>query len=272
MNSYQKPNYVHSKTDLDRIVILGETVESKTIEFKQNLNLPKDNSAEETALDICQFINSAGGVILVGVVEKRNERTGKHVAHSFINVDHNNILQFINDKVLPIIHPRSISIDIASIAVSKEKNITAINVGPLAKGVACVAQNTPPYPGKYPYRTHYGKKYYNPLEVEKIMTNNNRYLFLKPNEMFKHDKEVALYPSISKKEADRNLSWDSKDSTVILKEVNDSEYKLNIAGIDINIPYSITRDAWITEDNKIGILLEIKLVVSSDRRTILFDL
>jgi len=58
VNSYQKPNYVHSKTDLDRIVILGETVESKTIEFKQNLNLPKDNSAEETALDICQFINS----------------------------------------------------------------------------------------------------------------------------------------------------------------------------------------------------------------------
>ena len=90
--------------------------------------------------------------------------------------------------------------------------------------------------------------------------------------MFSQDKEVALYPSISKKEADRNLSWDSKDSTVILKEVNDSEYKLNIAGIDINIPYSITRDAWITEDNKIGILLEIKLVVSSDRRTILFDL
>ncbi len=256
---------------MDRFVRLGETEESITLEFKREFNNKKENAAEEIALDICQFSNAIGGVILIGVEEKSTPGTGKKVAHCYKNSNYGDISRFINDKVLPLIHPKPISIDIVSIDIEKNKSLTAINVTPLARGLACVAENTPPYAGKYPYRTHYGKKYFNPAEVERIMANSNRYIVIKLLEVFTTNKEVRIYPSVQKEEAKPNLSWDSKDCTVVIKCVNSSEFTLNIAGIDINIPYSLTKDVWITEDEKIGILLDIKLKISPDRRNIYFD-
>ncbi len=271
MKIQHKSNFIKSKRELGSLVKLGETVESIAIEFKRELDLTKRNSAEETALDICQFSNANGGVILIGVEEKSIPDTQKKVAYNYINVNYETISQFINDKVLPLIHPKSIQLDIISIEIEEKKNIVAINIAPLARGLACVALNTPPYAGKYPYRTHYGKKYFNPLEVEKLMSNSNRYIPIKLQEVFSTNREVTVYPSIIKEEAKKNLSWDTKDFTVIIKNVSGSEFTLNIAGIDINIPYSLTKDVWTTEDEKIGILLAVKLIISSDRRNIYFD-
>ncbi len=260
---------IDSKSTLNENVTLGFTEENGQLDFKREINTKSDGS--EIALDICQFLNSMGGVILVGVEEKIGQHN-KKVATSFIDTNYEEVARFINDKVLNQIHPKGIKLNLSSIAVNSSVSILAVNIYPIAEGIACVSNNQPPFAMKFPYRTHYGKKYYSPPEASKHMSNSNRSIFIKLVELAEKHNEVRIYPDLSKENASSDLTWESTDNNVVLKNIGDYEYTINTCGIDVNIPFSLTKDVWITEKSEIGILLGMELIVSSDRKEIFFNL
>lgn len=262
--------FIRSFLELESIITLGETTESLILEFKREVNYKKENIYEEIALDICQFANSLGGVIIFGLEEKVNE-SGKRVASTYVNFDFDCFSKFLNDKILPIIYPKDIRLSIFSVDIRSGVCIAALNILPLAMGLACVSSSGPPYYQRYPYRTHYGKKYYSPLEVERVISNPYRYMYIRLNEFITAVREVVLYPSIKKEEPSRKLSWDTKELTVLITDIGESEYTLSVAGLAVNIPYGITRDVWMTENKKIGLLISASLVISSDRKNVYFD-
>ena len=253
----------------------GKTVESIVLDFKREIDLSnskgKSKNSEEFALDICQFSNTWGGVLLIGVVEKYCEAKKAKVAHSIKNVDnYEEISCFINDKVIPVIHPPPLDITIVPIDIN-DKTIVAINIPPIERSLSCTYSLLPPFQSKFPYRTHHGKKYFRPADVEKIISMNHKHLVLRLNELTSVTREVTLYPNLIKEEINKN-TWDNQGESVIIEKVANSEYTLNIASLRINIPYSFTNDVWLTESGKIGIFLNIKICQSSDRRELRFDI
>lgn len=273
------PHYIRTIHDLNRSIRIGETTESITLDFKVEIALKevskskKAETAEELALDICQFANTFGGVLLVGVKEEQEETTGRKVASQYVNVTNfNDLSEFLSNNVLHLIYPPDINIEVSLIFVEQSKHIIAINVFPLSSGASCVYSNTPPYLAKYPYRTHYGKKYLHPSEVEKRMSHGDRRILIKLREMSSITKEVIIYPEVEKLAPLRSDSWDSKGINTIIKNITNHEYTLSINGITINIPFSLTKDVWLTEKGLIGILLGTRLSISADRKSIQLNL
>lgn len=273
--------YISSFTDFNRLVVIGSTTESIDLDFKLELEIEniskkdKPKKAEELASDICQFANSFGGVLIIGIEERKDELSGKKVAASIPGIDNSEeISRFINDSVLPLIHPKNISIDLVcfNAKTNNHNQIVAINVLPIVVGVACVCSEAPPYSAKYPYRTHYGKRYLHPTEVEKRMADSYRIIPIKLEEIACSTRNVSLYPSLSKEPLDKVNRIDSKEDNIVLMEILKYEYKLNINGIDMNIPFSLTKDVWMTEKQTIGILLTTRLIISPDRKEIYFNL
>ncbi len=275
IDNYIEPRYIKNSIDLAQSVQLGITTESIYMDFKLNIDLgskspkKKQELAEELALDICQFANTWGGVLLLGVKEAEDDIDGKKVAAEFSGV-HNfeELSRFVNDSVLPLIYPREINIDLICLKTPKRTQVVAINVSPLSVGVSCVCTPSPPYSPKYPYRTHYGKRYLHPIEVEKRMSDSNRSIPIKLEDLCARTGEVTLYPKIEKETIDRPERWDYQETNILLKNISSYEFSLKISGIDVNIPYSLVRDVWFTEKKTIGILLSTRLIITSDRKNI----
>lgn len=263
---------IESVDSLNKNVILGVTAESNTLEFKREINFRKPNIHEEFALDIAQFANIYGGSILIGVDEVYCSNLNKKVASKFIDSDFEEISKFIYDKVLQYLYPNYIDLSVDSIMINDSTTIVAINVNPVVRGLVCYCSKNPPFLMKFPYRTSYGKKYYTPQEVEKRMSNPYRYIELKILKIFEDFKSVKIYPDLIVKNKDSSVKWDIKEYNYLIKSVGESEYTLSLAGIDVNIPFSLTKDVWVTEDDKIGLLLNVKLVLSSNRKFVSFDL
>src|SRR5438046_3183890 len=62
--------------DLRRFVERGET-EHLTLEYKAEPYKGNDEGSREHLQDVCMFANAQGGVILIGVQEKRDSETGQ---------------------------------------------------------------------------------------------------------------------------------------------------------------------------------------------------
>ena len=108
------PFYLYSIQDIFENISLNSTQETLFIEFKKEIDLMdkrlRTDLAEEFACDICQFANTLGGVILIGVEEGDGKIPGLSVATRFLNVDNiEQIRVFLNDKVRNFFCPSSIN-------------------------------------------------------------------------------------------------------------------------------------------------------------------
>lgn len=279
LEHYQSAQYIRNNSELKSVVRLGETAESTVLDFKLAIDIEDKNKtdrqriAKEIALDICQFANTWGGVLLVGVAEEVSEELNIKVAKSFVNVENcENIVAFINDMVLPIIYPSHINISINVINLNSDATLLAINIFPLVTGIACVYLLAPPYTPVYPYRTYYGKKYMKPNEIESRMLSLERKVMLQLSRLQSDGRGMQVYPSIKKEDIGSDVKWDSRGVSVVLKGISENEYAISINGIDVNIPFSLTDDVWRTEKGDIGVLLKVGLIVNQDRTRIIFDL
>lgn len=278
-NEFDEPKYIYTINDLHTHIKLGETLESVYLDFKTDIQISnnspkkKQEMAEELALDICQFANTWGGVLLIGVKETLNHSSQMKVAQGITGVSTpNELVEFINDCVLPLIYPKDIKINQVWIKTSENKLVLAINISPLGLGIACVCAISPPYTSKFPYRTNYGKKYFHPIEVEKRMAINDRSIHIKLDELIRTTKEVTVFPNIMVEPIDRANKWDFAEINIFLKGISKNEFTLKIGGIDVNIPFGLVKDVWFTEHGKIGIILSTRLILSSDRKSIFMDI
>lgn len=268
-----KPVYLYSTQDVSENISLNCTQETLFVEFKKEVNLKnrqlKNALAEELACDICQFANTLGGTILIGVEEGEGSISGLSVAKRFVNVDNiEQIRVFLNDKVRNNYYPSSIKFDIVAIEVENDICLLAINVSPLPNSMACVFSPSSSDYLRYPFRTEFGKKYMRPFEVEARMNNRNRSLYLQLLNLWQADMEVQILSPIIKEEKSSTLQWDHRDINIVILELFENEFQLRVINQLINIPYSLLQDVWTTHDGKIGIILNAQIVISSDRKRI----
>lgn len=266
-----KPVYFYSEKNICENIILNHTQESIFLDFKKEINLEnksrKNELSVEFACDICQFANTLGGVILIGVEEKQGSISGLNMANSYVNVVNcEDIRKFINDKARNYYYPSHINYDIVKIQMNKKVNLLAINIYPLTNNIACVFSPSSPDYLRYPFRTEFGKKYLRPYEVEEKMNNRNRGLFLQLMNIWQKDKEVQILSPIVKEEKDPSLAWDNRDLNIYISELYNNEFQLRINDQVINIPYGLLKEVWSTCDKKIGVIVNAKIVISGDRK------
>lgn len=265
--------YLYTKKDVSEHIVLNSSHENIFLEFKKEINFENKKSrgdlAEEFACDICQFANSFGGVILIGVVESEGTVSGLSVATGFFSVGNSrDIKTFINDKVRNYYYPTSIRYDIVTIKMSHENNLMAINIYPLSDTLAGVSSPASPEYIKYPFRTALGKKYMRPYEIEERMYNRNRSIFLRLSNIWKKEKVVQVLSPVIKEAKSPTTLWDNRDLNIFISDILEYEFQLKINDQTINIPYGLLREVWNTFDDKIGIIIDAQIIISSDRKSI----
>lgn len=265
------PVYLYSIQEISKNILLNSTQETIFLEFKKEINLKNKSLraalAEELACDICQFANTLGGAILIGVEEGNGKISGLSVATRFVNVNNiEEIRVFLNDKVRNFYYPSSINFDIIAIEIKNDICVLAINVYPLTNSIACVFSPSMPDFLKYPFRTEFGKKYMRPYEVEEKMNNRNRSLYLQLSNIWQRDKKVQILSPVIKEEKSPTLQWDNRDLNVFISDLFDHEFRLRVNDQIINIPYGLLKEVWTTYDGKIGIILNARIVISRDRK------
>lgn len=268
-----KPVYLYSAQDIFESISLNFTQETMFIDFKKEINLNnrhrKASLAEELACDICQFANTLGGTILIGVEEGEGQIQGLSVASRFVNVNNvEQIKMFINDKVRNYFYPSSIDFNVVAIEIKNDICLLAINIYPLLNTIACVFSPSSSDYLRYPFRTEFGKKYMRPYEIEDRMNNRDRSLYLQILKIWQRDKEVKLLSQIVKEEKTSTLQWDHRDLNIFISELFENEFQLRVNDQIINIPYGLLKEVWTTHDEKIGIILDAKIVISGDRKKI----
>ncbi len=265
------PVYLYSIQEISKNILLNSTQETIFLEFKKEINLKnkplRAALAEELACDICQFANTLGGAILIGVEEGNGKISGLSVATRFVNVNNiEEIRVFLNDKVRNFYYPSSINFDIIAIEIKNDICVLAINVYPLTNSIACVFSPSKPDFLKYPFRTEFGKKYMRPYEVEEKMNNRNRSLYLQLSNIWQRDKKVQILSPVIKEEKSPTLQWDNRDLNIFISDLFDHEFRLRVNDQIINIPYGLLKEVWTTYDGKIGIILNARIVISRDRK------
>lgn len=116
-----------TKVDLE-FLIENEILESKTLDYKQEITLNTNNDKKEFLADVSFFANTSGGDIIFGIKEKDGlpcELLGLDVAKEDID---SKILQ-IEDLIRQGIEPRIPEIEIKFIEVGEQKHCLIIRIG-----------------------------------------------------------------------------------------------------------------------------------------------
>lgn len=116
-----------TKVDLE-FLIENEILESKTLDYKQEITLNTNNDKKEFLADVSSFANTSGGDIIFGIKEKDGlpcELLGLDVAKEDID---SKILQ-IEDLIRQGIEPRIPNIEIKFIEVGEQKHCLIIRIG-----------------------------------------------------------------------------------------------------------------------------------------------
>lgn len=265
--------HISNAKDLFSYITIGITEENLFLDFKREIDLSKkQNLSEELACDICQFINTDGGCLLIGIEERKNT-SGVKVAHKLSPVtNYNEICQFINDSVLELIFPKKQLFEVIPINYRKNDIVISINISPTQSSLYCVKHKNSNKYFQFPYRTNYGKKYFNFDELELRMHSSNREKYIKIQNIWKDSKEVKLLTPIVKKTIKKEKLWDHRDYSVFIGGIFENEIELLINDRSINIPYGLITDVWNTEDNKIGLILSAKIIDPEDRSRFILKL
>lgn len=120
------------EADIHRLVDAG-LEEHLQLEYKSQLYSNNDNGRKELLLDVCMFANSAGGILLIGVPERRdegNQPTGAPDPNATLGIELQNpeaVLAAYDARVMEAIEER-LPLESASITVGDGRRVLAIRV------------------------------------------------------------------------------------------------------------------------------------------------
>jgi Putative DNA-binding domain len=121
-----------TEADIRRLVDAG-LEEHLQLEYKSQVYGNNDASRKEFLLDVCMFANSAGGVLLIGVPERRDDSgqpTGAPDPNAPLGIEVENPEAFLasyDARVMEAIEER-LPLESASIAVSNGRRVLALRV------------------------------------------------------------------------------------------------------------------------------------------------
>jgi len=121
-----------AQADLQRLVTSG-LEEHLQLEYKSALYEGNDRGNREFLLDVCMFANAGGGIILIGIVERRDDQgqpTGAPDPDADIGIDVPNpelLLQAYDARAVAAIQDR-LPLELAAIPVAGDCHVIAIRV------------------------------------------------------------------------------------------------------------------------------------------------
>ncbi|WP_029922743.1 AlbA family DNA-binding domain-containing protein [Nevskia soli] len=268
------PQYVNSEADFNRTVALGTTYETIELEFKSSIDgfgrgVPSDAKTEgqlELCRDISQFANTNGGCLLIGV-----EEDIRRVASGIKPVlDAASLTQWIDQAVAQYLTPSTFTYRIEKVTLP-QGIILAINIPPNRNLVAL--WNRADHHIEYLRRNNHGKECMNPGEAERHIMNGSRAarLALEAASHAVQSKHVELVDGLWQpnqfEPSPRRIHMGNPQPDVKLGALNEGSFELEIhprtGGIvlPVALPYGVIREAWATTGGKIGLILDVLLVV-----------
>ena len=254
---------IRSADDLTMRVKLGETTESRVLDFKAELATANDgrrNWQHELALDIVQFANTEGGTLLVGVEESRE--TNPRVAKRLRAVeDVERVKCAVADALCLWTEPR---VNPEVIAIQAAETVVAINVPPSIPLVAVWRMGEDGNRIQYPFRTEHGKRYMTPSEVEQRIMDGSRAIKLALKRVAEEcdldtgAKVVELIPALQD-EAGVGLAF-----PLHLRRLLEHEIELQAQGMSFHVPYSLIEAAWVTATRRPGLCLKVKATLARE--------
>jgi predicted HTH transcriptional regulator len=164
---------IGNESDFLQLVDFGQTTESMTLDFKYDLNhfvAARQDDAKELCRDICQFANSEGGTLLVGIVEQKSGDARVTTAvHPIAGFDRRR--EWIEQAVQKHLVPATTPVYIDRVVLGAGP-IVAINV-PASERLVVVWDKALHTMECY-RRTNHGKESLNPDEVLALMMNSAR--------------------------------------------------------------------------------------------------
>ncbi len=264
--------YIESSSTFDKRIIFGSTCEDIFLDFKREFDFAsqhKRDIAEEFACDVCQFANTFGGSILIGIEEKYKEKEKLKVASKVYPINNiEKIQQYYNDCVLPLISPHYIDVWFNVINLLGG-SILSICIKPLVNTIAAVSSKKNNKYLRFPYRTNYGKKYMSYNDIFRRINSSTREKFLSLLDIWTQNNKVELLSPITKEEKSNSVIWDHKEFIVHIKEVTESYFVLQINDLKINIPYDLVYALWEIDAHIIGLVLLVELVIDKNRKKII---
>jgi hypothetical protein len=137
---------------------------------------------------------------------------------------------------------------------------------------------------EYLYRTDHGKQWMNPDEVEKHLMNGSRAARLAVQEAAERIKQarpnvqfhpaIELVPSMirlvhgTSRRTPPQIAVPAIDVQPVLTACGDLSLSLASGGspnLAVEIPYELVKASWVTGDGRLGLCLDVRLCVHSDR-------
>jgi hypothetical protein len=252
--------YIHLHTETR-----DGTAESTIWDYKWGIDRNENEADIKIAKDICAFANTFGGTLLLGVVEKMNSKNEK-TAQSIKNQDQIEAIKiFINDNVLRLINPH-IELDIFPINIDGHGTIIAVNVPPILSTIASVDTS----PGadhrfSFPYRTSYGNKFFSAEAIKDVMSKNTRqtkYLLKKYSSLHNW---IDITTPVFWKPNDLNLNMTVIRPQTRLNGFKEDYCEIIVEGKGMNLPYEFIDTIWSTAEDKIGLFLNVFIVIPEDK-------
>ncbi len=258
---------IETPADFVAAIKIGKTQEGLHLDFKVDLNRKGADAQKEFARDVCQFANVEGGTLLLGVEEERQGDAKVAMALRRID-DFDGRREWMEQAIKNYLVPSTTTVRIARLDVP-DGPIIAVNVHPSERTVSVWDDQNGAV--QYVRRTNHGKAYMNPDEAVAHMMNTGRAAKLALQRVFDglngrpSAQEVFLASGIWARYELPVL--ERQPARVQITKESIQEYHLalylELAGSRpvLMLPYGFIREVWPTADRKLGLMLNVRVVV-----------
>jgi len=286
-----KPTYIRSRPDFDRLITIGTTAESSTIEFKERYDERNPAATHELRKDATALANTWGGVIVIGVSEAEGG-DGRKVASAIVGADAGRMADWIPGVLAQKIHPpirHSVDSFRATATGGGDIDIVVLNVRPHVEGLGCLQDDKRPDWFCVPYRDDFGVKYYHPAEALRHMNPSIRRIEILVNDLEVAKKEVRVASPIylQRMETDderevrlrsefpnytfggnrpahlssRQLELPLTSEPAWFGAVSDQQLEIVVRRCVFTVPFGAIRELWTTAEMKLAVALQCDLVL-----------
>lgn len=276
-------SFIESAADFDRLVRLGETPESRYLEFKRDLDRWAAQDAQvrregqkEFCRDVSQFANAWGGCLLIGVDEGRVGPSRVAMAVRGVD-DFDGRRVWMEQAIANFLVPDSFRVPINRVILGGH-TIVAVNVDPSERLVTL--WDTQLQTTECVRRTNHGREHLHPDEMELFAMNTRRAAQI----MFRRViDETPANGGVWQVELTSGIWTDSHrpmgdpqlyqrvPAEITLGPHGEHHFELRarpsnealarLSTPTVRIPYGLLREAWTTTDGKIGLFLHVRVVL-----------
>ena len=270
-----KPTYLYDVPGFQAAIHMGVTTESLYLDFKSGVDFREPGAHKELARDIAQFANSRGGVLLIGISEKKDRSNGLKVAQDVVGITNVDVLIQQTEQVITnFLVPSTFRPRMEPITLS-EGTVLAINIEPSRHLVFVCERQDQKHIIECLCRTNHGKEWMNPDEMEQHMMNGSRaakLAFTEARSVAKEQNQVEVLGGVWCYRSGNLHHAQPTNFVGSVCSTQDAWFELSGSvaytnppvTCNITIPFDLLRSVWVGSDGKLTMLLSVRLLFNGN--------